>query len=225
VKKRFMVTAVAAVAMVAAFATTAQAFPDKTSACSGCHTKSTVVNVAPVQTANDGVKATYSITVTGPNSVLGWTVLNGSTMVANATAGTGTFQVPVGKTYTVWGVSKNGSMPYSNSITISPVAPGVQPTPVPTATPEPTSAPVPKWTITKRMRFAHRIGMIVRLKNLSTGKRITGKISRSRTKVTFKRVAAGTYVLTTKYKSRKTKTIGKYTVVAGKMTRWVAATK
>jgi len=217
VKKRFMITAVAAVALVAAFATTAQAFPDKTSACSDCHTKSAVVNVTAIETANDGVNASYSVTVTGPNSILGWTVLNGSTMVANANAGTGTFQVPAGKTYTVWGVSKSGSMPYSNSITVSPA--GTQPT----ATPEPTTtAPVPTWTITKRMRFAHRIGMVAKLKSLDTGKRFTGKISRSRTKVTFKRVPAGTYVLTTKYKSRKTKTIGKYTVANGKISKWVA---
>jgi hypothetical protein len=129
--------AIATVVLIGAFATTAQAFPTKTSACTGCHSKNTAVKVTATQTANDGTTATYKVTVAGPNSILGWAVLSGSTNIANATAGTGTFQVPVGKTYTVWGVSKtSSSMAGSNSIAISPTAPVVLP-------PEPTTTPVP----------------------------------------------------------------------------------
>jgi hypothetical protein len=238
-KNRFMLTAVAAVALMAACATTAQAFPTKTSACTGCHAKATTVKVAVVQTANDGVKATYSITVTGPNAILGWTVLNGATNVANANGGTGTFQVAVGKTYTVWGVSKSATaMASSNSISISPVAPVIPPTPVPTSTPVPTTPPVPTpvptgtpeptvtpvgtSTVSMRMHFEHPRGVIVKLKNAETGVVVTGVVNRAHNKVTFKNVPDGTYVLTVKYRNHKTKTVGTYTVSANTIARYVA---
>ena len=227
-KKRLIITAVLTMVLATALATTAQAFPSKTSACSGCHTQSTTVKVTAVQTANDGVKATYSVTVTGPNPIMGWTVLDGSTNVANATAATGTFQVAVGKTYTVWGVSKNASMPYSNSITISPVAPVTAPpapTPEPTATPlptpEPTATPVAVSTVSLRMHFGHAKRAVVKLTNVETGEVILGTMTRAHNKVTFKNVADGTYVLTVKYKHHKTKKIGTYVVAAGKITKLV----
>jgi hypothetical protein len=230
VKKRFVATAILAMVVMAAFATTAQAFPTKTSACSGCHTKSTTVHVTAVQTANNGVTATYQVTVTGPNAILGWTVLSGTTNVKNATAGTGTFSVPVGKTYTVWGVSKtSAAMPYSNSITISPVAPVVvvPPTPVPTttpnptttpeptATPEPTTTPVPVYTVGMRMHFEHPKGAVVKLIDVVTGKVFYGHITRSHNRITFSNVPAGTYTLTTKYKGHKTKNWGQFIVANG----------
>lgn len=225
-KKRFMMAVVAAVVLVTAFATTAQAFPTKTSACSGCHTKSSTVHVSAVQTANNGVKATYRVTVTGPNAILGWTVLDGSTNLANAAAGTGTFQVAVGKTYTVWGVSKSGTaMPYSNSITISPVAPVVvspTTTPVPTTTPEPTVTPAAASTVTMRMHFRHPRGSIVRLTNVDTSEVVVGVVNRHHNKVTFRNVPDGVYVLTVKYRNHKTKTVGTYNVAANRITKWVA---
>jgi hypothetical protein len=230
VKKRFMITAVAALALVAAFATTAQAFPEKTSACSGCHNKSAVVGVTAVEAANDGVTATYDVTVTGPNTIFGWAVLSGSTNKANGYGSTGTFQVPVGKTYTVWGVSKSSSMPYSNSITVSPVAPVVtapEPTttPVPTSTPEPTVTPTPATgaAISLRMHFEHAKKTVVKLTNADTGEAFLGSITRKHNRVTFLNVPDGTYVLTTRYKHHKTKKHGTYVVADGKISKVAVA--
>ncbi len=229
-KKKMLaaVLAVSMIALMAAFATSAQAFPSKTVACTGCHSKSTTVKISAVQTANTGGRATYRITVTGPNSLQGWAVLSGSTNLAHATAGSGSFTVADGKTYTIWAVSKtSSSMPYSNSLSISPVAPPAPPTPtptptpVPTATPTPTSTPAAKGTAVFLMHFNHPRGVVVRLSNAAAGRTFVGRIGLNN-RITFRNVPNGTYVLTVKYPRHRVRVIGRYHVVAGKVTRMAA---
>jgi hypothetical protein len=82
------------------------------------------VSVAVTQVSNDGTNATYNLTVTNPYGLNGWAVFSGSTKLAGTAAGSATFTVPDGKTYTVFGVSGdgNGTEGYG-STTISPAAP------------------------------------------------------------------------------------------------------
>jgi peroxiredoxin len=216
VKKRFAATLIVAMLALAAFASTAQAHPTYASPCSGCHTKGSAVTVTVVQTANNGVNATYKITVAGPNSLKGWAVLSGVTNVARASGSSGTFTVAVGRTYDVWGVSKSSSsMPYSNAIRISPVAAGTTGTPVPTSTPTPTS------NVTLRYRFASTRGTVVRLIDPVTGRAFGGVINRTHTGVTFKNVPDGVYNMTVKYRSHKKRTVGQYVVSAGTIKEYV----
>jgi len=110
-KKRLLVSAatIAFVGLMAAFASTAQAYPTQTSPCSGCHSADSAVGVTVSQTANDGTSATYSVTVADPYGMNGWGVFSGSTKLAGTAAGTGTFTVADGASYTVYGVSADGS--------------------------------------------------------------------------------------------------------------------
>ncbi len=126
------VAGIAAAAIVGT-ATVASAFPSRTSACTGCHDRNTAIVVTATQTANDGVNATYSVSVSNPwnDGVTGWTVFDGATNVRNG-YGAGSFTVAVGKTYTVWGAAGSGGNG-SNSITVSPAAPPPPPPPPPPA--------------------------------------------------------------------------------------------
>ena len=126
---------------------TALAYPNRTTNCTSCHRAAADTVVKVTQTANDGVTATYSISVSSTGGgLVGWTVLSGSTNLANASASTGTFSVPVGKTYTVWGNDTNSG---ANSITISPTTPPPPPPPPsPPPSPDPTVTPSPDPTVT-----------------------------------------------------------------------------
>ena len=121
----------AAVGMWAAFSATALALPSY-STCTACHPTTTAVTVKATQTANDGTNATYSVAVTGGT---GWAVFNGTSNLVNKIATSGSFSVPVGSTYTVWGASK--SPMGSASVSISPVKP--TPPPADTVAPVTTS--------------------------------------------------------------------------------------
>ena len=85
------------------FAAPAFAFPSNTSSCDGCHSGG-AATVNAVLGSNDGVTATYTVTVTGPGS-LAWAVFIGPTRIAAGTGGSGSFAVPAGSTYAVFGVS------------------------------------------------------------------------------------------------------------------------
>ena len=110
--------------LMASFASSAVATPTQKSPCSGCHSSDSAVTVAVTQVSNDGTNATYNLTVSNPYGLNGWAVFSGSTKLAGTAAGTATFTVPDGKTYTVFGVSGdgNGTEGYG-STTISPAAP------------------------------------------------------------------------------------------------------
>jgi len=112
-----------ALALAAGTATVAQAFPNKTGACSGCHGIDSRIIVTATQKTNDGVTATYDVSVsdTYGDGVTGWATFDGATNIRNQ-YGAGTLSVPVGKNYTVWGVAGGGGAG-SKSIVISPVAP------------------------------------------------------------------------------------------------------
>lgn len=225
-KMSAVVIALSVITLMAAFATSAQAHPTYAQSCTGCHSKSTNVKISAVQTANNGVTATYKVTVTGPNPILGWAVLSGSTNLAHASAGTGTFQVAVGKTYAVWGVSKtSGGMPSSNSLSISPVAPPTPPTPTPTGTPVPTTTPGPvtpgaKSTVIFHMHFEHASSTAFKLKNLSTGRYYTG-VTMSGNRIVFRNIPNGTYTFTSRYRMGKVHTIGTYAIARGRAVKVV----
>ncbi len=120
--KHRLVIPVVVLAIVAAWASmsaTTLAHPTFTSACSGCHGSSSGTVVKLTLVSNTGPAATYNISVTSTGGgAVGWTVLNGSTNVARASASTGRFTVATGKTYTVWGNDTNSG---ANSVKLSPV--------------------------------------------------------------------------------------------------------
>jgi hypothetical protein len=126
--KRYLALSLIALAMLGSslsFAAEAQAHASQTKTCTGCHGPSAAVVVTAVQTANNGVNATYNVTVNNPYGQTAWAVFSGTTKSAGA-AGTGSAAVvlPVGKTYTVFGVSGNGNgIEGYASISISPAAP------------------------------------------------------------------------------------------------------
>lgn len=118
-----MAVAACTVAIAAASATSAYAFPSKVNACDNCHLTDTRIVVTATQTANDGVNATYSVRVSNPfgDTTTGWAVFSGTSNIKNGYSA-GTFVVPVGKSYDVWGVAGAGGQG-TNFITISPAAP------------------------------------------------------------------------------------------------------
>ena len=216
-KRRFTapLAAIAIFGLMAAFAATAQAYPTRTTPCSGCHSTSTSVSVSATPVSNDGMNATYAVKVATASGLDGWAVFAGSTKLAYGTSATGSFTVPVGATYTVYGVINGGS---SNSASISPAAP--MPTPVPPMpSPDPTSTPSPDPTMTvppmpspdtsatptttpapgpytvrlhidRGRHGGHRVK--VTLTNRATGRKFAAYVNR-RGYVTFRNVPAGAY--------------------------------
>ena len=198
-----MLVGAATFAAVAGFASTAYAFPTKTTACTSCHggpDAQIAIKATPV--SNTGTNATYNVSVTSPyGGVVGWTVLSGSTNIANATASTGSFTVADGQTYTLWSVDSLGA---ANSVTLSPVAPAPVPVPVPVPTPVPAPVPAPvpvpaptvkSGPVTLHLTARHGRGLsrtIVVLENVLTHERFVAKTDR-RGNVTFSSVPFGTY--------------------------------
>ncbi len=119
-KKRLIVpvAAIALVGLMASFATTAQAFPTKTTACTGCHSG---VNVPITTTLVSTVGTTANYTVSAPlaNAIV---VFDGATKIFTFTANTGSFAVTTGKTYTLYAVKGPGTGDGVGSKTISPAA-------------------------------------------------------------------------------------------------------
>jgi hypothetical protein len=97
------VLAVVVTACVGLFAASAFAFPTDTTPCDDCHSGSGATANA-VLGSNNGVTATYTVTVTG-SGPLGWGVFLGPTRVAGGAGSGGTFAVPAGSTYAVFGVN------------------------------------------------------------------------------------------------------------------------
>jgi hypothetical protein len=132
-----IIAATIAIGLMGMFASTAVALPTY-GVCSGCHSLSSSVHVSAVVKSNNGATASYSVSVSGPNSGNGWAVFNGSTKLTYGTSASGTFSVATGKTYTVYGGNASGSQQLYNKVSISPAAsatPGATSTPIPDTTP------------------------------------------------------------------------------------------
>lgn len=117
--------AVATLTALLTLAGPAMAFPTSSTLCDTCHPLDSNVLVTATQTTNDGISAAYVVSVTGPATANGWAVRDdGGANIASGKLPASTFTVPVGRTYTVWGVSDGGGLASSgsNSIQISPDA-------------------------------------------------------------------------------------------------------
>lgn len=190
-------TLLLSLSLMMSFAAQAQAHASQTKTCTGCHGPAAAVTVSAVQTANNGVTATYNIAVNNPYGQNSWAVFNGSTKTAGA-AGSGSSAVllPVGKTYTVFGVSGdgNGTEGYA-SVSISPTAP------LPAAPAAPViSATYPVTTSTVTISWAAVSGATSYDYQVGAGS-VTSTTS---TSVTIKGLASGT----TAFKVRSANTGG-----------------
>jgi len=104
------------------FVGNAVATPSKSSVCSGCHSLTGAVTVTPTFQGCNGSNASYSVVVSNTYSgAEGWAVFDGGTNTGqNALGASGSFTVPGGRSYDVWGVSKGSSdMGGSNYATIT----------------------------------------------------------------------------------------------------------
>jgi F0F1-type ATP synthase epsilon subunit len=113
--------ALATVALVAAFATSASATPGKTSRCSGCHS-GVNVPVTATQTSNVGGTAAYTVSAPTATAIA---VFDGTTKLFTFTATTGSFSVADGKTYTIYAIEGPTETDGYGTTSISPVAPVV----------------------------------------------------------------------------------------------------
>jgi hypothetical protein len=175
-----------AIGLTAAFAGGAVATPSKTSPCSGCHDPLGSVVVSASVVSSDSLVTTYSISVNNPLGINGWAVFNGSTKVAGA-SGNGTDVVlPNGPTYTVFGVSGDGSG-------MSAPHAGYASTTVHVAGPASTV-----YTFTYRFKTKGKSykGLKAVLKSLSTGQKFTVAVNKKGV-ATFKNVVGGSYKLST----------------------------
>jgi hypothetical protein len=181
--KRYLALPLIVLAMLGfalSFAAEAQAHATQTRTCTGCHTAAAAVVVTAVQTANNGVNATYNVTVNNPYGQTAWAVFSGSTKTAGA-AGTGSTAVvlPVGKTYTVFGVSGNGNGTEGYaSISISPAAPptAAPAAPVISATyPVTTNSVTISWpAVTGATSYDYQVGTGAVINTTGTSATVTG---------------------------------------------------
>lgn len=105
------------IALVAAFATYSYATSGSSSRCDGCH-DAAGVTLEVTQTSNNGVTASYDVSMTGGTA---WAVFDASNRLAGAVATTGSFTVPCGKTYDVFGCNADdGMMKVSVNPTLAP---------------------------------------------------------------------------------------------------------
>ncbi len=171
-KKRVLVSvaAVALVGLMAAFATAAQAFPSRTSACTGCHSGANIpVTATLVSTV--GTTATYNFSASGADSVA---VFDGSTKLFTFLTPTGTFAVTTGKTYTVYGVGGPGTSDGIGSTTVSPVAPAPTDTTAPVTSSNAVANYVSNATITLTATDAGS-GVAATYYKLDGGAQVSGK--------------------------------------------------
>jgi len=119
-KKRLIVpaAAIALVGLMASFATTAQATPSKTSACTGCH-DGVNVPVTATLASTVGSTATYNFSAPAADVVA---VFSGATKLFTFSATSGQFAVATGKTYTLYAVAGPGTGDGLGSTSVSPAA-------------------------------------------------------------------------------------------------------
>jgi hypothetical protein len=125
-KKRFArpLALLALLGLMAAFASTAQAFPSKTNPCTGCHSGPNV----PVTATLSSVTAAAAVYNVSAPSATAIAVFDGSTKLATFTATTGQFSVAPGKTYVIYAVTGPSTSNGIGSTSVSPVAPVVDST-------------------------------------------------------------------------------------------------
>lgn len=120
--KKALVVALASVVIAPwAAGTDVMATPDNSGACSSCHDRDSGVSVQTTFMGCSGSNANYSVTVSNTYSGQeGWALFDAGANVRNGNGMTGSFTVPGGKSYEIWGVSKDSSSMYgSYSTTIS----------------------------------------------------------------------------------------------------------
>ncbi len=203
------VVALAVAGLVTGFATVANASPSQSSRCSSCHPASGSVTVAATPVSNDGVNAVYTIAVNNPFGANGWAVF-GASKLAGGSGGGGTITVPVGATYTVYGVSAGTGNGYA-STTLSPAANGGSGgggtvTPTPPTPPTTGVTEVETTTFTYRFKLGRRgnKGLTAVLTNQTTGAKYLAKVDK-KGRVVFRNVPEGTYRLSVKVKGKKFK--------------------
>lgn len=121
-KRRMLLAAAGAVAVagaLAAAATTAWAFPTQTQPCTTCHSGANVPVTATLASTT-GTTATYNVSAPTATAIA---VFSGSTKLATITGTSGSFSVPVGKTYTIYAVQGPTTSNGVGSTTVSPTAP------------------------------------------------------------------------------------------------------
>lgn len=211
-KKRTMLgaTALAAVGLIAAFATNAYAFPTRTTSCAACHSGA-ALTVNASETSNDGTTASYAVSAPGADAIA---VFASGVKVDRISGASGSISVPVGATYELQAVRGPSNTDGWGSLVVSPAAtaPVMDPTPVttpavdptPTATPAPHPAPVTTPTVdasgTVRIHVMARTGRgiaasTVTVTNVSTGI-VTTATADPHGRVTFKSVPYGRYTVT-----------------------------
>lgn len=98
------------------------ATPSQTSRCSNCHSLLGTVSVSATPVSTTDTSTTYHITVNNPLGVNGWAVFNGTTKVAGSSGSGSDVVLPDGVTYSVFGVSGDGSgmsLPHAGYATTS----------------------------------------------------------------------------------------------------------
>ena len=117
--------ALAIFGLTAAFATTAQATPSKTSRCNGCHSG---VNVPVTATLVSSTAASTTYRLSSPTAYA-MAVFDASTRIYIVQATTGQFSVANGKTYTVFAVRGPSDNTGIGSTSVTPAAPATDVTP------------------------------------------------------------------------------------------------
>jgi hypothetical protein len=114
VKRRLTlaIAALAAFGLIAGFATSATAHPNKTTACTSCHGTAavTAVTATPIAGTNNGTTIQYQITVTPPagSTTFGYAVFKGTTATGMyASAKSGIVTLNVATAYTIWAADPN----------------------------------------------------------------------------------------------------------------------
>jgi len=107
--------------LMAAFASTAQAFPSKTSLCTNCHSGANVPVTATLASIN-AATATYNVSSPSAGAIA---VFSGATRIAVFSATSGQFAVAPGATYSILAVRGPGTGDGIGSTSVSPVAPVV----------------------------------------------------------------------------------------------------
>jgi hypothetical protein len=95
------------------------ATPSKSSVCSSCHNTSSNVTVQATFIGCNGANATYGVSVSNTYSGQeGWAIFDAGANIQNAYGASGSFSVPGGKSYDIWGVSKDPSSMYGSNFTV-----------------------------------------------------------------------------------------------------------
>ena len=116
-KKTTLTIAIAGVAlagMLFAGVTSASATPNKSVACTGCHSRSIAVVVTATKVTSTAKLVTYRVKVRGGSGTTAYVVFNDSKVIARRTSSTGTFKVAPGKKVKIWAVSYNTGCNYKS---------------------------------------------------------------------------------------------------------------